>query len=97
MKPLAAKATPRCELCGREVKLTAHHLLPKAMHRRKRFIALHGKQEMRTRKLMICRLCHNGLHDLLSEKELAESYNTKDLLLAHEGVRRHVEWVKKQK
>lgn len=67
------------------------------MHRRKRFIALHGKQEMRTRKLMICRLCHNGLHDLLSEKELAESYNTKDLLLAHEGVRRHVEWVKKQK
>jgi hypothetical protein len=87
-----------CELCGRDKPLTEHHLLPRAIHRRKRFVERYGKQELRSRKLMICRLCHNGIHDLIpDEKELAEQYHTKELLLGHEGIRRHVAWVRKQK
>ena len=53
--------------------------------------------EMRTRGLYLCRPCHSGVHDLIDEKELGERYNTREDLLAHEGVARHVAWVAKQK
>jgi hypothetical protein len=89
---------PRCELCGRVQPLTEHHLLPRAIHRRQRFIERHGKAELQTRKLMVCRFCHSGIHDLIpSERELAENYNTREALLAHEGLRKHIAWVRKQK
>lgn len=53
---------------------------------------------MQTRGLFLCSLCHNGIHDLIpDEKTLAESYNTRELLLAHEGIARHVAWAAKQK
>jgi len=86
-----------CELCGRDKPLTFHHLIPKAMHGKKRFQKRHTKDEMRTRGLNLCRLCHNGLHDLLTERELAEQFNSRELLLEHAGVAKHVAWVKKQK
>lgn len=86
-----------CSLCGRNKPLTEHHLLPRAIHRRKRFVAQFGKQELKSRKLLICRQCHDGIHDLISEKELASTYNTKESLLSHDGVAKHVAWVRKQK
>ena len=87
-----------CELCGREQPLTEHHLIPKAVHTKKKFIRRFGKQEMKERKAMLCKLCHDGIHDLIEdEKELADSFNTTDLLIADERVHKHVEWVKKQK
>jgi hypothetical protein len=52
---------------------------------------------MRGRGLNLCRLCHNGIHDLLGERELAEMFNTREALLAHEGIARHIAWVRKQK
>lgn len=52
---------------------------------------------MRTRDLMICRLCHTGLHDLFTERELAEKFNTRESLLEDERVRRHIAWARKQK
>lgn len=103
-EPTGALSTRRerragdCELCGRRVKLTFHHLIPCRVHRRPRFVRRHGKQEMQTRGLFLCSLCHNGIHDLIpDEKTLAESYNTRELLLAHEGIARHVAWAAKQK
>jgi hypothetical protein len=88
----------RCELCGRQQELTKHHLLPRAIHSKKRYVNRHGKKELRKRALMICRLCHDGIHDLIpDEKELADEYHTKELLLANEAVRKHIAWVKKQK
>jgi len=90
--------TDRCDLCNRRKKLTRHHLGPRAVHRKKRYVNRFGKKEMRTRGLMICRECHNGIHDLIpNEKELAEKYHTRELLLANEAIRKHVAWVKKQK
>ncbi len=87
-----------CELCGRQASLTFHHLIPRRVHRRLRFIKRYGKQEMHSRGLEICRLCHNGIHDLIpDELELAEKYNTKELLLTHAGVVKHIAWVAKQK
>ncbi len=95
-KPPASE--PRCELCGRQKPLTKHHLIPRGVHRKKRFQARFGKQEMHRRSLMICKQCHAGIHDLIpDEKELADKYHTRELLLANEAIRRHVAWVRKQK
>ena len=86
-----------CELCGREKPLSFHHLIPKAVHGRRRFQKRHSKDEMRSRGIYICRLCHSGIRDLLSERELAERFASREALLAHPAVAKHVAWVKKQK
>ncbi len=95
MQPPSAE--PPCELCGRSKPLTFHHLIPKALHGKKRFQKRHTKNELRTRGLYLCRQCHDGIHDLIAARELAEKFASKEALLAHPGVARHVAWVKKQK
>jgi len=92
------KDIKHCELCGRETKLSFHHLIPCAVHKRNKFLKTFGRDEMKSRGLMLCKLCHDGIHDIIpSEKTLAESYNTKELLMAHEGIIKHVAWATKQK
>ena len=87
----------RCELCNRSQRLSKHHLIPRALHTKKRFINRFGKEEMRNRGLQLCKLCHDGLHDIFTEKELGWTYNTRELLLADERVRKHIRWARKQK
>ena len=85
-------------MCEREQKLTKHHLIPRAVHTKKKFINRFGKKEMGERGIQICKLCHSGIHNLIpSEKELAENYNTKELLMADERIQKHVNWARKQK
>ena len=86
-----------CELCGRRRPLTFHHLIPKAVHGKKRYRKRHTKEELQTRGIEVCRLCHDGIHDLISERELADAYRTKEALRAHPGLQRHITWVRKQK
>lgn len=87
-----------CELCGRDKPLTFHHLIPCKTHGRRRFQRRYTKHEMRNRGLYLCSPCHIGIHDLIpDETELGERYNTKELLIAHGGVARHVAWVARQK
>ncbi len=89
---------PVCELCQRAKPLTEHHLIPRAVHSKKRYIRRFGKEEMKNRKLMCCNDCHHGIHDLIpDEKELADSFNTRELLLADARIRKHVDWARKQK
>jgi hypothetical protein len=86
-----------CALCGRARPLTFHHLIPRAVHRKKRYKKLYSKEQMRLVGLWLCRLCHVGVHDLIpDEKELARDYNTRERLLAHPAIARHVDWVRKQ-
>ena len=88
----------KCELCHRDRLLTKHHLIPRAVHTKKRFIRLHGKKEMRERGIDVCKECHDGIHDIIpNERELAESFNTKELLLADPRIRKHIKWVRRQK
>lgn len=91
------QASGGCELCGRDKPLTFHHLIPRAMHNKPRFRKRYARKEMQTRGLSLCRTCHAGLHDLLTEKELGEAYNTRESLLDHEGVARHIAWAARQK
>ena len=98
MKVAAAARPDRCELCGREKPLTKHHLIPRAVHGKRRYRRRHTKSEMQQRALYICRLCHNGIHDLFpDEKQLADAYNTLEALLADERLQKHIAWVRKQK
>jgi hypothetical protein len=86
-----------CELCGRNVPLTDHHLIPRAVRSKKRYINRFGKKEMRSRVAEVCQLCHSGIHDIFTEKQLADEYNTVDLLLEHKQIIKHIKWVRKQK
>ena len=92
--------TPRCALCKRANQtLNEHHLIPREVHSKKRFINRFGKDEMQSRKVDLCNLCHkHGIHELIPDnKELADKFNTIELLLQDERIQRHVAWVKKQK
>jgi hypothetical protein len=93
------RKTGPCELCGRPGKaLTFHHLIPRHCHRKRRFRNRFSLEEMRSSGLWLCASCHRGIHDLIpDEKVLGWSYHTRELLLAHEGLRKHVDWVRKQK
>lgn len=82
-----------CELCGRAAALTRHHLIPKALHDKlyvqKRFV----KSERITATLWVCRACHNQIHRLFSEKELALTFNSREALLGDERLRTFVDWL----
>lgn len=86
-----------CELCNRQNELNEHHLIPKINHSNKWFIKHFTKEEMKNRKLWLCKDdCHSTIHKFFTEKELGKFYNTKELLLAHPKVKKYIEWVKKQ-
>ena len=93
----AAAEPLRCQLCGRAKPLTQHHLIPRYVHGKRRFTNRYTKQEMRSRRLLLCRECHGGLHQLFSERELAEQFNTRQLLLADPRVQKMIRWARKQK
>lgn len=86
-----------CALCRRAgLEVTRHHLIPRMRHRHKRTRRLFEREELHTRILWVCRPCHNHVHTLFTEKELADHYNSRDALLAHPDIRRFAEWIGKR-
>ncbi len=76
---------------------TSHHLVPRAVHRKKRFRRRYSKAEMRT-TVELCRDCHRAVHELVpDEKEIAQSYYTVELLKEHPAIAKFLNWVRKQK
>lgn len=45
----------------------------------------------------VCRLCHDGIHDLYDEMQLAKQFPTLESLLSDESLQRHFAWVAKKK
>ena len=84
-----------CEICLREKKLTKHHLIPVSRHKNKKIKAAYSKEELKL-TIEICRECHNQIHALISEKEMAENFNTFDKLLNHEAVARFTCWIREK-
>ena len=79
-----AELDHQCALCKRaELELTRHHLIPRARHRKPRIQKEFASDELTGRIAMLCRACHKFIHSVLSEKQLASSYNTVEQLLAH--------------
>jgi hypothetical protein len=85
-----------CPLCGRVTELSFHHFIPKKMHRRTYFRKNFTKEEL-SGGIMICRLCHDGIHDLYDEMELAKRFPSLQALAADPALKRHVRWVSRQK
>ncbi|MCH9648910.1 MAG: hypothetical protein K0U98_11780 [Deltaproteobacteria bacterium] len=85
-----------CILCGRQSRLTFHHLIPRKVHRRNRFKKQHGRTELQ-KGIDICQLCHWGLHNLYDEMTLAQRFSTVESLRQDDAIRKHVSWVRKQK
>lgn len=72
-----------CPLCDRpipESEKDAHHLVPKSK----------GGRETQ----YLHRVCHRQIHALLTEAELARTYNHVEALLAHPEIARFVAWIK---
>lgn len=86
----------RCELCEREVGFrTQHHLIPRTTHRRKKRRDGLTQEEL-NRVIWICAPCHKNIHAVLTEKELAEEFNSLEKLLCFPAIARFTAWVKKQ-
>lgn len=94
--PMKHASKSSCCLCQRQVALTFHHLIPKKVHRRKRFQKAYTREQLNV-GIHICRRCHNGIHRLYDEMTLAQQYNTLQALQEDPAIQRHVQWVAKQK
>lgn len=84
----------RCALCARVVeRLTHHHMIPRARHRQKR-TRNHFQRDELHGTVALCRPCHRNLHVALTEKELADEFNTLEQLRAHPEVRKFTRWIR---
>ena len=84
----------RCALCDRDRPLTFHHLIPKALHRKKRYRAL-GRAAL-AQGVDLCRDCHDAVHRFIDEKTLGAHFSTLDALRAHPDVAKFVAWVRRR-
>jgi len=85
----------KCIFCGFEEDLEEHHLIPKCRHKRyrkKRFSSEELKQT-----ILICDICHDQIHTLITETDMALRYNTEEKLKEHPDVKRWVEWIKRKR
>ena len=81
----AEEAPPICPLCERPIpshaRQSLHHLVPK----------LKGGKHGPT--VLVHQICHNEIHSVLTEAELARDYDTPAKLRAHPALARFIEWV----
>lgn len=97
LKQMMANTTQRpCALCQRKVALTFHHLIPRKLHKRKRFQKNYSRRIL-NQGIWVCRQCHRGLHSLFDEATLGTQLNTLGALQKEPSIQKHIEWVKKQK
>jgi hypothetical protein len=91
----ADKHTRCCEMCGREMRLTFHHLTPRDMHAK--YLKKGYTREFLNLGVMICRPCHSKIHSSEDNKTLAREYNTLDKIMGHPDIVRFVNYVRKQR
>lgn len=91
----AEEVTVNCAFCGRHlIHNKRHHLIPAMKHNKK--AKRDYTSEERKRTVDSCKSCHDHLHALFTEKELAEEYNTVAKILADERMRKFVAWISKK-
>ena len=76
--------------------LTFHHLIPKKMHRRAWF-KRHYSRDQLNEGILVCRLCHRGIHKRYDEMTLGKQFTTLTSLLSDPGLKNHFAWVAKQR
>jgi 3-methyladenine DNA glycosylase AlkC len=79
-----------CELCKREIeRLTAHHLIPRQVVKRKKADP--------SPTVQICSACHRQIHNLFDNKRLAQELNSLEKLSHEPQMQKFLSWVKKQR
>lgn len=78
-----------CHLCGREIPRalqSMHHLIPK----------LKGGKTTEDNIVVLHRPCHDMIHAVFTEAELARSYSSIDALLTHPKIAKFAKWIAKR-
>jgi hypothetical protein len=70
-----------CQLCGRDVETTRHHLVPKSR-----------KESPIVR---LCSPCHRQVHASFTHHELKQRYNTIESLRDAERLQGFIRWIRK--
>lgn len=70
-----------CELCGRAIETTTHHLIPK------------NRKESPT--VQLCQPCHKQVHAMFTHHELRQEYDTIEALREADRLQSFVAWVRK--
>lgn len=84
-----------CKMCDRETVLTFHHLIPRALHKRKWYQKRYSAEELKC-GIDICYSCHEAVHDFIAEKDLGKQYNTLQRLIEYPKVAKFVKWISKR-
>ena len=85
-------------MCKREtpIKLAEnHHLIPRGIAKRNKYVDLPQLEKGKEAVSVSC-TCGDQLHQLFTDKELAENYNTLEKLLANEKVQNWIKWIQKK-
>ena len=81
-----AEANEICPLCGRPLvpgpSVNKHHIVPRSR----------GGKEAHD----IHRVCHDKIHALFTERELARTYNTFELLREHPDIQTFIRWIRRK-
>jgi len=84
-----------CPMCERVMPLTFHHLRPRTMHGKYKKLGF-TKEELNI-GVNICRPCHNAVHTLHKNEDLAKSFYTLELLLEDDAILKWIKYINKQK
>ena len=82
-----------CELCGRFIQTTRHHLYPKETHDwlMKKNDIRYTTNELR-KTVALCRMCHSAIHRFHTNRELAIDFCSLELLLDCDKVCKFAKW-----
>eukprot|EP00277_Geminigera_cryophila_P006570 CAMPEP_0179413442 /NCGR_PEP_ID=MMETSP0799-20121207/5098_1 /TAXON_ID=46947 /ORGANISM="Geminigera cryophila, Strain CCMP2564" /LENGTH=108 /DNA_ID=CAMNT_0021185909 /DNA_START=267 /DNA_END=593 /DNA_ORIENTATION=+ len=78
-----------CPLCGRDIPPSLeskHHLVPK----------LKGGRALENNLVVMHRPCHDKVHAVFTEAQLARDFSTIQLLLANEDIANFAAWIRKR-
>jgi len=81
----------KCQMCGCDCDLTAHHLIPRVKCHNKYKQIMNDDSNL----IMICRQCHDHIHAAYDENYLRDNLSSLELLMADEKIKKFVDWRKK--
>ena len=92
------KDNVNCPICKRDTLpeyQEEHHLVPRAVRKRKKYAKLPELKKGQD-TITVCCSCGDQLHKLFTEKELADDFRTIVAIIANEEVQNWVKWIQKK-
>lgn len=84
-----------CPICKRntpEQYQEEHHLIPRSIKNRNKYAKLPDTNGTIT----VCISCGDCLHQLFTEKELADNFRTTESILSNERIQNWIKWIQKK-